>query len=164
MTGTQFERRLETLFRDLGYDTPYGSARGLWGDLVVERDGLKIAVQAKRHINQVGLSAVREVLGAKGIYECARAIVVTNSTFTWRAKKLAAANDVELWDRDRLVVLLADPKPGSAAHQIVVPDDAHCARCGIVVSARVRDYCHANRERFAGLVYCFNDQQAFPKP
>jgi restriction system protein len=165
MTGTQFEKRLEALFRDLGYAVRHTGRLGDFGaDLVVERDGQKTVVQAKRHTNQVGLTAVREVLGAKGYYGCASAIVVTNSTFTWRAKKLAEANSVELWDRSHLVALLDNAKSGGSTEIVAVPNDRHCARCGEPVSVRVRDYCHAHRNRFAGLVYCFEHQRQFPQP
>jgi restriction system protein len=41
------------------------------------------------------------------------------------------------------------------------PSGAFCARCGEPVSVKVRDYCHANWERFGGLVYCFKDQRVF---
>lgn len=37
--------------------------------------------------------------------------------------------------------------------------DARCVSCGVVVSTKVRDYCLARPNRFAGLVYCFNHQR-----
>jgi restriction system protein len=37
---------------------------------------------------------------------------------------------------------------------------AFCARCGEPVSVKVRDYCLARPDRFAGLVYCYRDQRA----
>jgi len=163
MTGTQFERRLESLFRDLGYAVRHTGRLGDFGaDLVIERNGHKTAVQAKRHREQVGLPAVREALGAKGIYGCGSAMVVTNSTFTWRAKKLADANGVELWDRFRLASLLDEARADGAPVEPAVAPTAHCARCGVAVSARVRDYCDGHRDRFAGLIYCFEHQKQFP--
>jgi restriction system protein len=42
---------------------------------------------------------------------------------------------------------------------------AFCARCGVSVSDKVRDYCLAHPERFKGLIYCFKDQRGFsPDP
>jgi hypothetical protein len=42
--------------------------------------------------------------------------------------------------------------------------DARCVSCGVVVSTKVRDYCLARPNRFAGLIYCFNHQRrAEPK-
>jgi restriction system protein len=43
---------------------------------------------------------------------------------------------------------------------VASPSGAFCARCGDPVSVKVRDYCLVNRERFSGLVYCFDDQRA----
>jgi predicted amidophosphoribosyltransferase len=44
---------------------------------------------------------------------------------------------------------------------VASPSGAFCARCGEPVSVKVRDYCLAHPERFAGLVYCFKDQRPF---
>jgi restriction system protein len=38
-------------------------------------------------------------------------------------------------------------------------DTAHCTTCGVVVSAKVRDYCLARPARFGGRLYCFNHQR-----
>lgn len=104
MDGQMFEKYLEVLFRRLGYRvvrTPYC---GDWGaDLVIEKDGHRSVVQAKRHKGRVGVKAVQEALGAKSMYDCQHAIVVTNSTYTNQAMELARKAEVELWDRDRLI-------------------------------------------------------------
>lgn len=60
-------------------------------------------MQCKRYKGKVGISAVQEVLGAKGYYKADKAMVITNSYFTPNAIKLANANDVELWDRNDLI-------------------------------------------------------------
>ncbi|HEV7566481.1 MAG TPA: restriction endonuclease [Microbacteriaceae bacterium] len=163
MTGTDFEHRLVELFKGLGYSVRHTGRLGDFGaDLVIERGGRKTAVQAKRYTSrQVGLSAVREALGACGIYSCDSSMVVTNSTFTWRARKLAEANNVDLWDRAKLVSLL-DANRAGETDVAPLPDVSHCARCGTNVSARVRDYCVQHRQRFAGLIYCFEHQREFP--
>jgi restriction system protein len=41
--------------------------------------------------------------------------------------------------------------------------EGFCARCGDPVSAKVRDYCLAHRDRFKGLVYCYTDQRTFKR-
>jgi restriction system protein len=63
----------------------------------------KIAVQAKRYSDKVGLHAVQEVVGAMAHYQCNIAIVVTNNYFTRACKKLAKSNDVSLWNREELI-------------------------------------------------------------
>jgi restriction system protein len=46
------------------------------------------------------MKAIQEVHAAKAHYRCKRTAVVTNSTFTRNARKLAKSLGVELWDRD----------------------------------------------------------------
>lgn len=105
MSGVEFEALLEILFSRLGYSVQTTPTTGDFGaDLIaVHRDGRRIAVQAKRYSGNVGVAAVQEVVAAKQFYRCRSGIVVTNSEFTKAAHKLAAANHVELWDRDTLI-------------------------------------------------------------
>lgn len=104
MDGRTFEQYLATLFRRLGYEVTLTRHRGDYGaDLVVRKDGRRNAVQAKRWNKTVGVKAVQEAVAAKGLYECDLALVVTNSHFTQQARRLARANEVELWDRRELV-------------------------------------------------------------
>jgi len=163
MTGTQFEKRLGLLFRDLGYTVQHTGKLGDYGgDLVVERQGTRSVVQAKRWATEVGLTAVREALAAKGMYQCAEAMVVTNSTFTWRAKKLADANGVVLWDRPHLISLLAATN-GDTAEGASLTAERACARCGEAVSERVRAYCLDHTDLYGGLVYCYDHQKEFKR-
>jgi restriction system protein len=171
MEGRMFEHYLETLFTRLGYHVESTQYRGDYGaDLVIERDGFRVAVQAKRYSKPVGLRAVQEVLGSKGTYRCDAAMVVSNQAYTPQARRLAADNDVELWDRERLVEKLlagqdaatqAAPKPPMTVAQPTPKADTWtCATCGAAVSARVRSYCLDQPERFGSLVYCFKHQRS----
>ncbi len=173
MNGTTFEIFLTTLFRRLGYSVEHTGRHGDYGaDLVVTKDGRRIAVQAKRWSKAVGVKAVQEAVASKGLYKCAEALVVANRAFTRQARTLAQANDVKLWDRDVLVAKLlavgndaaatsapavSTPAVAPATAQLEV--DAHCATCGIAVSDKVRDYCQARPERFGGRIYCFQHQR-----
>jgi restriction system protein len=155
MDGTTFELFLVTLFRRLGYDARHTGKQGDFGaDLVVERDGRRSVVQAKRSTSRVGAKAVQEVVAAKAMYDCAGAVVVTNGRFTEHARKLARSNDVSLWDRDMLVRQLLDARGIEEA-----VDEAHCATCGARVSEKVRAYCVAHAARFGGRTYCFTHQR-----
>ena len=103
MDGLEFEKYLEALFEKLGYRvrrTPYQNDYG--ADLIVGKDGHKIAVQVKRYRRKIGVKAVQEAVAACGKYRCQKAMVVTNSYFTEQAKELARANRVDLWDRRKL--------------------------------------------------------------
>lgn len=107
--GDLLERRLELLFRDLGYSVARTKATGDFGaDLIASRDGEVVAVQAKSYArgSKVGIAAVQEVAASVRYYSATRGLVVTNSSFTRHAVALAEANGVELWDRGRLIAEL----------------------------------------------------------
>jgi len=170
MDGPTFERRLGILFRALGYRVEAtGSAGGDYGcDLVVSRDGERAVVQAKCWQKNVGVGAVQEAATARALYKASGAYVVTNRSFSKPARKLADANGVVLWGREELVRALirtarrpAPEPPASAIEDAGNElDGGFCARCGAPVSERVRDYCLSHRNRFAGLVYCYEHQRA----
>jgi restriction system protein len=111
MDGITFEKRLQELFRDSGYSVrqtpPWGDFDG---DLLLEKRGVRTVVQAKRWNRRVGVTAIQEVVAARGYYRCTAAMVVTNSRFTQGARHLARANDVVLWDRDRLAQAILDTR------------------------------------------------------
>ena len=92
------------LFSKKGYRVQLTPYVGDWGaDLIVSKGGVRTAVQAKRYGKKVGVRAVQEAVAAKGKYQCAEAMVVTNSFYTDEARDLARANRVALWDRNELV-------------------------------------------------------------
>jgi len=180
MDGTTFERFLTTLFRRLGYGVEHTGRRGDYGaDLVVTKDGRRIAVQAKRWSKTVGVKAVQEAVASKGMYECVEALVVANRAFTHQARTLARANDVVLWDRNVLVAKLISvghggpdtgvpTTPATTAREAILPlagarlSTRHCASCGVAVSDKVRDYCIARPTYFGGRIYCFRHQRGVP--
>ena len=103
--GRDFELLLGVLFLTMGLHvelTPYRGDQG--ADLVVvNENGERTAVQAKNYRDPVGNSAIQEVLGGMRYYRCNKGLVVTTSQFTASARELVAArNDVELWDGNKL--------------------------------------------------------------
>lgn len=158
MDGRTFERFLSTLFTRLGYHVELTQYRGDYGaDLVIEKGGSRIAVQAKRWNRRVGVGAVQEAVAAKGLYRCNVALVVTNSRFTHQAATLAKANDVRLWDRDVLVAKCIEAGDDAARIHAAEP---RCATCGLEVSERVVAYCRAHPDRFGGQIYCYTHQRS----
>ena len=104
MTGLEFEEFLAQLFRTGGYlvtKTKPGHDYG--ADLILERFGERTVVQAKRRKQSIGVKAVQEVATAKKYYSAHKVLVVISSTFTKNAKELAKSNNVELWNRTRLM-------------------------------------------------------------
>ncbi|WP_218916058.1 restriction endonuclease [Kosmotoga pacifica] len=111
MSGEEFEIYLEQHFRKLGYHVHRTKYIGDYGaDLIIEKDDIRTAVQAKRYNRSVGIKAVQEVVASMKFYECSRAIVVTNSRFTEAAQTLARKNNVELWDRNKLAKSILNSK------------------------------------------------------
>lgn len=112
MSGIEFEQFLKEHFKAQGYSVTLTPDTGDYGaDLVLRRGKEMTLVQAKkRYSDHVGIKSVQEVYGAKRVYakkysvkeENIYCMVVTNSFFTKAAKELGEANDVELWDRDRI--------------------------------------------------------------
>ena len=67
-------------------------------DLIVRFYGVAYAVQCKYSINPIGVSAVQEAVASLPICGADCAAVVTNSTFTSPAKRLAIMNGCLLFD------------------------------------------------------------------
>lgn len=100
MSGQEFEQAIAEIFKRMGYKvsaTPITGDQGI--DIIAVRNGIRIGIQAKCYTGKVGNSAVQEVVAGKQYYNLNRCMVVTNSSFTSSAVKLAKANNVTLWDR-----------------------------------------------------------------
>jgi restriction system protein len=118
MDGPAFEQYLVGLFRRLGFTVKHVGARNDYGaDLIVERNGFRVAVQAKARKDYVAISAVQQALGARFYYGCDGALVITNRYFSTPAKTLARKADVALWDRDELIAAVAQADSGEPGGQ-----------------------------------------------
>jgi hypothetical protein len=104
MSGSQFEQFLAELLNKQGYDvtiTPPSYDQG--ADLIIKGFGETIAIQAKCYANQnIGNSAVQEIVAAIKFYHADRGIVVTNSNFSQSATNLARSNKITLINRNDL--------------------------------------------------------------
>lgn len=100
MTGHDYEYVVADYLRSRGYhNVKVTKGSGDFGvDVIATKNGIKYAVQCKLYSSPVGVSAVQEVVAGKAYYGCKGAMVVTNSTFTAAAEKLADLNDVILLD------------------------------------------------------------------
>lgn len=108
MTGAQFEEYLCEHFKKRGYSVKLTPQTNDYGaDLVIEKGSVKTVVQAKRYNTKVSNKAIQEIVGAMGYYKANSAMVITNSFFTKNAYALAAANGVELWDRNKLIEIFS---------------------------------------------------------
>lgn len=128
MPGEYFEEFLLQHFKKLGYSGYVTRGSADYGaDLVLNKDGIRIIVQAKRWKQKVGIDAVQQVTAALKHYNAQQAIVATNSYFTANAVQLANSNNVLLWDRDKIISIMIENKDNTP------PDDTHddvCPECG----------------------------------
>jgi|GEM_PF-5074475 len=108
LSGEEFENYLFNLFKNLGYEVESTPASNDYGaDLVISKGVERIVVQAKRYSNTVGISAIQEVIGAKNYYQATKCMVVATNYFTPNAIELAKTNNVDLWDRETLIKMIA---------------------------------------------------------
>lgn len=105
MDGHAFEEFTARLLAGIGYqNVVVTKASGDYGvDVVAEKDGVRWAFQCKRYNGSLGLKPIQEVYAGAKKYGAAKAVVVTNSSFTKNAQQLARGIGVELWDRGRLI-------------------------------------------------------------
>jgi restriction system protein len=145
MSGTDFEKYLKILFEKLGYSVEHvGHSGGDYGvDLVLESDGIKTAVQAKRHSGSVGDDAIQAVVGGKNYYGCKETMVITNNYFTPMAEDLAKVDDVELWNRDKLVdIIIRSQSSANEQPQLSSDNDEIplCPKCNLPMVKRLGKY------------------------
>lgn len=135
MDGFQFEFYLKALFQELGYKAQVTVQSGDFGADLIMKGQQKIVIQAKRYgrKNRVGISAIQQVYGAKAYYKADEAWVVTNSFFTKRARALAEACNVQLFDRKALQELILEVNPTHTAEKVyreIEPECRTCPTCG----------------------------------
>ena len=156
MDGQRFEVFLQEFLRRKGFRVRLTPVTADYGaDLVLEKNGVRLVVQAKRWQGTVGIEAVQQVIGAIKHYQAQKGLVITNSYFSDNAKKLALSNQVLLWDRDKLIELLlvnkgksfvqsslqptkatAAPAKRTAAEK-GIPSGPRCLKCGKPMIVRV---------------------------
>lgn len=105
MDGHEFEHFCANLLRKNGFVnvivTQGSGDQGV--DVIASKNGIKYAVQCKNYnVSSLSNKPIQEVYAGKAYYNCHVGVVLTNSTFTPGAVKLAEATGVLLWDRDVL--------------------------------------------------------------
>lgn len=100
MSGREFEEYCAAYLRKRGFKkVQVTRATGDQGvDILARRRGKTYAIQCKLYQKPVGNSAVQEAYAGKQYYDCDRAMVMTNSTFTKGAKELAERTEILLWE------------------------------------------------------------------
>jgi HJR/Mrr/RecB family endonuclease len=102
LTGAQFEQFLQWFFEHQGYQvTRLKTTHDKGVDLLLQKSGIEIAVQAKRRQKTCGIKCIQEVFSGLTYYQANHALVITTSKFTKPAIDYAKRLGVELWDWDR---------------------------------------------------------------
>jgi restriction system protein len=120
MSGIEFEDFLAELFRRKGFTVEKTAVSGDYGvDLILTNPAnhVRIAVQAKRYSQNVGIEAVQQVFFGAAYYGCQRALVITNADYTPNARNGAAKVGVWLIDGHELKAEIARVF-GSPANQV----------------------------------------------
>jgi restriction endonuclease Mrr len=92
-----FEHQCADLLNQTGWTARVTQASGDQGiDVIATYGNVKAVFQVKKYSQPVGNSAVQEIIAGKAFEQAHVAAVVTNSTFTASAKKLANATGVFL--------------------------------------------------------------------
>jgi restriction system protein len=130
----QFEKLVGLVYRKLGYRvTRRGGAnpdRGI--DLVIEKDGLRTAVQCKQWKTwNVGVKAVREFLGALTDAGIPKGIFITLCGYTGEAKQLAQKHGIEIVNEIGLARMLEATSARFDAETLAILCDTRkfCPRC-----------------------------------
>lgn len=123
MDGHTFEYACANILKSNGFkNVEVTRGSGDFGvDIVAENNGIKYAVQCKCYSHKLDNTPIQEVIGGLAYYHCQEAIVITNNYFTESAKTLAKINNVELFDRDKLIKLISNTKS-----QIKRNKSTHC--------------------------------------
>ena len=107
--GWKFERYAANLLMKCGFvSAEVTSGSNDYGVDIVARDqhGVCYAVQCKCYTSQLGSAPVQEVSAGMIKYRCQVGVVLSNQYFTRNAAELAAANNILLWDRDKLTQMI----------------------------------------------------------
>jgi len=147
MPGGIFEEYLLTHFNQMGYLGSLTPKTGDYGaDLILEKDGRRVVVQAKRWKGSIGVDAIQQVIGAIKYYDANKGMVVTNSTFTENAYELANSNGIELWDRKELIDTMCKTEGKKVIDNIIQSkkdinsDGEICPKCGQKLIVRKGKY------------------------
>lgn len=100
MTGYEYEKKCAELLKAKGFTdvkvTPGSGDQGI--DILAKKSRKKYGVQCKYYEGSVGNKAVQEAFAGASYYDCAMAMVITNSKLTAAAKALAKKLNVEVWE------------------------------------------------------------------
>ena len=119
MDGYEYEQKCADLLKVKGFSnitvTPGSGDQGI--DIIAHKSGAKYGVQCKYYTGTVGNKAVQEAYAGAAYYGCARAMVITNSTLSKAAIKLAKELNVDVWEHIDAVYLYENSKKAKVSYE-----------------------------------------------
>jgi len=107
MRGGELEQFLAEVFSELEYTVDRTGKAGDQGvDLIVSKNGHRIAVQVKGYVDSVPNTAIQEADTGMRYHDCDACAVITNSRFTSGGKNVAAKVGCVLIDENTLPKLI----------------------------------------------------------
>ena len=107
MEGFEFEEYIARLFQEFDFSTTVTKKSGDFGcDVLLEKNGDRIAVQVKRSTDKVTLRAVQEIVASLKKYDARIGVVIANAKFTKSARQLGKINGVVMINRNALLRLV----------------------------------------------------------
>ncbi len=76
---------------------------GLTVDLLTEKEGVRYAVLVERKEKGVGETAFYKLAKGMEQFDCGAGLLINNGRFTEEELQEAAAKNIKLWDRDKLI-------------------------------------------------------------
>lgn len=107
MEGFDFEEYVAKLFEKFDFSAVVTKKSGDFGcDVIIEKNGYRIAIQTKRSESKVSLKAVQEIVASLKKYDARLGVVISNAKYTRNARQLAKINDVVMINRNVLLRLV----------------------------------------------------------
>jgi restriction system protein len=107
MTGFEFEEYIGRLFQEFDFSVIITKKSHDFGcDVLLEKNGDRIAIQTKRTEGKVSLRAVQEIVASLKKYDARIGVVISNAKFSKSARQLAKINDVVMINRNAILRLI----------------------------------------------------------
>lgn len=109
--GWEFEKFIAKLLLKNGFSSAnVTSGSNDYGvDIIAKNSlGVRYAIQCKCYSSKLNNKPVQEIVAGKSIYNCQVGVVVTNNFFTDNAIKVAEANNILLWNRNKLCEFISN--------------------------------------------------------
>lgn len=101
----QFEEFIAQLFQQMGYSVMRTPGSGDFGaDVIAKKKDQTVLIECKKYSegNSVTPKEVQRALGAMWAHEADKAVFVTTSDFSIKAKQLEQGSPIELWNKTTL--------------------------------------------------------------